>query len=94
MLVTIGLFWFFAVVVFVVTQWIAPVVYGGAPSTAPSGFNYMQSLGLPFITTWGKWVAVALAVIGPLAAIWRAVERGGEAVMGKALGTTSRRGRR
>lgn len=94
MFVTIGLFWFLAVVVFVVTQWVAPAIYTGAPSMSPSGFNYGQSFGVPFIKTWGFWVAVALLALGPFAAAWRALDRGGEAVMGKALGTTSRPGRR
>lgn len=95
MLVVIGLFWILAVVVFVVTQWVAPAIYSGVTSTSPSGFNYAQSFGVPFIKTWGFWVAVALLVLGPLAAAWRALERGGEAAVGKALGTTSsRRGRR
>lgn len=95
MLVTIGVSWFLAVVVFVVTQWIAPAFVAATPSNTPSGINYGQVLGVPFITTWGKWIAVALLVLGPFAAAWRALERDGEAVIGKVLGTaSSRRGRR
>lgn len=94
MLVIIGTFWVLAAFVFVVSQWVAPAFISATPSTAPSGINYGQAFGVPFITTWGKWVAGVLVVLGPFAAVWRALERGGEAVMGKALGTTSRRGRR
>jgi len=94
MLVVIGMFWVLALVVFVITQWIAPAFYANTPSTT-SGFNFATSFGLPFIKTWGLWVAVALLILGPFTAGWQALTRGGEAVMGKALGTsTNRRGRR
>ena len=94
MLVIVGLFWVLAVFVFVLTQWIAPAFYSNTPS-ATSGFNFGQSFGVPFIKTWGLWVAVALLALGPFAAVWKALERGGDTVLSKALGTnTNRRGRR
>lgn len=86
MLVIIGLFWLLALFVFAVSQWIAPAFYSGTPSPT-TGFDYGKSLGLPFIKTWGLWVAGALLLLGPFAAIWKALERGGDALMGKALGT-------
>jgi hypothetical protein len=80
--------------VFGATQWVVPALYGSALTSAPSGFNYGQALGVPFIKTWGLWIAGTLFLLGPLAAGWRALERGGEAVMAKALGATNnRRGR-
>jgi hypothetical protein len=94
MLVVVGLFWFLAVFVFVVSQWIVPAFYGGTPSPT-TGFDYRRSFGLPFIKTWGLWVAGGLLVLGPFAAVWKALERGGEALLGKALGAGgSRRGSR
>jgi hypothetical protein len=93
MLVTVGVFWCLAAFVFVVTQWVGPALISTTPPPA-SGFNYGQSFGLPFIKTWGWWVAGGLVVLGPVAAIWKAVEQGGEAVMAKALGTSRSRDRR
>lgn len=90
MVVIIGMFWILAAVVFVVSQWVVPAFYSSSPSMS-SGFNFGQSFGTPFIKTWGLWVAGGLFVLGPFAAAWRALERGGEAVMGKALGTTNNR---
>ena len=60
MLVIIGTFWFLAAAVYVVSQWIAPALISATPSTAPSGFNYGQAIGMPFIKTWGFWMAVIL----------------------------------
>jgi uncharacterized membrane protein YecN with MAPEG domain len=95
MLVIILMFWVLAGLVFSATQWIVPALYGNGPSSAPNGFNYGQVLGVPFIKTWGIWIAGILFLFGPLLAGWRALERGGDAVMARALGTTkNRRGRR
>jgi hypothetical protein len=93
MLVTIGLFLFMAVIVFAVSQWIAPAFYGATTSTTV-GFNFGTSFGVPFIKTWGLWVAVALAILGPVAAGWQALTRVADAALGKAFGTNARRGRR
>ena len=94
MLVTIVVFWVLALITFVVTQWVAPALYGNSSPSPTSGFDYAHSFGIPLVTAWGKWVALFLVILGPLAAAWRAVERGGDLVMGKALGTSRRRGRR
>ena len=94
MLVIIGLFWLLAAFVFVVSQWIAPALYSSTPSTT-TGFNFGQSFGVPFIKTWGVWVAGMLFVFGPFAALWQALLRGGDHLMGKVLGMgTIRRSRR
>jgi len=90
--VIIGLFWILAAVMYVVSQWVVPTFYSSVPNTS-TGFNFGQSFGTPFIKTWGLRVAGGLFVLGPFAALWRALERGGEAVMGKALGTSVRRRR-
>lgn len=91
MLISIGLFWFLAIVVFVATQWITPAITPS--STSPvSGFNYGQAFA-PLVKTWGLWVAAALVVLGLFAAVWRALERGGETIVGKAAGAHSRRRR-
>jgi hypothetical protein len=74
----------------VVSQWIAPAFYSSTPSTT-GGFNFGTSFGLPFIKTWGSWVAVALLILGPFAAAWQALTRGADAVMGRALGTSNTR---
>jgi hypothetical protein len=91
-LVIIGLFWFLAVLVFVVSQWVAPAFYSSTPST--TSFNFGTSFGLPFIKTWGLWVAGFLVVLGPFLAVWRALERGGKGVLEKALGTGTKARRR
>jgi len=94
MLVTVLTFWLLALIVFVVTQWVAPAFYR-AMATTTTSFNFGTSFGVPFIKTWGLWVAGAFVILGPLAAGWQAATRGGEAAMSKALGTSSnRRGRR
>jgi hypothetical protein len=90
MLVTVLTFWVLAAFVFVVSQWIAPAFYNSTPS-ATNGFNFGTSFGVPFIKTWGLWVAGALVILGPFAASWQALNRGADAVMGKALGTSNRR---
>jgi hypothetical protein len=94
MAVSIGLFWVLAVVVFVISQWIAPALLSSQQPNTPSGLNYGALLGVPFIKTWGLWVAGGLFVLGPFAALWRALERGGEAIMGRAIGTSNNRRRR
>ncbi|HEY1419319.1 MAG TPA: hypothetical protein VGG90_01265 [Candidatus Dormibacteraeota bacterium] len=92
MLVIVGLFWILAAFVFVITQWIAPALTSGTPTGATS-FNYGQAFA-PFVKTFGLVVAGVLVVLGPFAAVWQALVRGGEAVMDKALGSSNRRGRR
>jgi hypothetical protein len=94
MLVIVLMFWVLAGLVFASTQWIVPAMYGNGPSSAPSGFNYGQVFGVPFIKTWGLWIAGILFLFGPFLAAWRALERGGDAVMARALGSTKNRRRR
>jgi len=91
MLVVILTFWLLAAAVYAFSEWVAPALFSSAPSTIPSGINYGQSFGAPFIKTFGVWMAGILLVLGPFAAVWKALEGGGEAVMGKTLGTTSNR---
>ena len=86
MLVIVGLFWLIAALVLVLSEWVAPALTTTAPR-GTTGFNYGQAF-LPMVKTFGLVVAGALAVLGPLAAIWQALLRGGDAVMSKALGTT------
>ncbi|TMF38849.1 MAG: hypothetical protein E6I27_04175 [Chloroflexi bacterium] len=90
MLVVILTVWLLAAV-YAFSEWVAPALLSRAPSTTPSGTNYVQSFGTPFIKTFGLWMTGVLFVLGPFVAVWKALERGGEAVMGKALGTTSNR---
>jgi hypothetical protein len=93
-LVIIGVFWFLAAATYGFSEWVAPAILNSEPS-APSGFNYGQALGAPFIKTFGLWVAGILFVLGAFAAVWRAIERGADSVMATALGTRgSRSGRR
>ena len=88
MLVIVGLFWLVAAFVLVLSQWIAPAFASASP-TGTTGFNYGKAF-LPMVKTFGLVVAGALAVVGPFAAIWQALLRGGDAVMNKALSTTSK----
>ena len=81
MLVVILTFWLFAVAVYTFSEWVAPALFSSAPSTTPSGINYGQSFGTPLIKTFGLWMTGVLLVLGPLVAVWKALERGGEAVM-------------
>jgi hypothetical protein len=87
MLVIVGLFWLLAAFVLVLSQWIAPALATGAPN-GTTGFNYGQVF-LPLVKTFGLVVAAGLVLLGPFAAIWQALLRGGDAVMNRALGTTS-----
>jgi hypothetical protein len=91
MLFIVGTCWVLALLVFALTQWLAPAFLGNQPASPTSGFNYSQSFGLPFIKTFGLWVAGALLLLGPLTAIWRAIEHGADAVADRALGTSRRR---
>jgi hypothetical protein len=93
MLVIVLMFWVLAGLVFAATQWIVPAMYGNGPSSAPSGFNYGKVVGVPFIKTWGLWIAGILLLFGPFLAAWRALERGGDAVMARALGSAKNRRR-
>jgi hypothetical protein len=86
MLVIIVTFWMLAALVYAVSQWIVPGFYSATPSRTPSGINYGTAFGTPFIKTWGLWMAVGLLFLGPFAAGWQALMRGGDALMGKALG--------
>jgi hypothetical protein len=91
MLVIIVASWILAAVVYAVSQWIMPAFFSATPSSTPSGINYGTAFGTPFIKTWGLWLAGGLFVLGPFVAVWQALTRGGEALIGSALGTSSNR---
>ncbi len=91
MLVIIGIFWVMAALVFVFSQWIAPLFLVSSPSPT-SGFNYAKAFG-GVIKPFGLWVAGALLVLGPVAALYQAAMRGADSVAAKALGTGGRKRR-
>lgn len=82
MLIAVGVFWLLAALVFALTQWVVPAFYTGASSSA-GGFDYSRSFGLPFVKTFGLWMAGILAVLGPFAALWQAALRGTDRLTGK-----------
>jgi hypothetical protein len=74
---TLGIFWGLAALVLLACEIIIPNL-SSASTSAPSSFNYGATFGANFFRPFGLIVACALAVLGPVALLFRGADALGE----------------